>query len=178
MKRRRGLVRAAPVLLVGLLACGGADRSPAAGGSASLPAPPRLGFAARGIRYGFTTESGKRREIEVDAVGTLPGRISGLRVPLLDGLVLEGVRVVEDGAVVKSISRLAIDPFAAAVRWRRGAEWPPEVIALAEALANVVSRRPGAKPPVSPRSNPTAGSAGRRRSSASPGQRSSRRRRP
>jgi len=164
MKRRRGLARAGSLLLAGLLACGSTDRAPAGGDAASLPATPKPGFAARGIRYGITTESGKRREIEVDAVGTLPGRISGLRVPLLDGLVLEGVRVVEDGTVVKSISRLAIDPFTAAVRWRRGAEWPPEIIALAETLANVVGRMPGPSPAVSPRSNPTAGSAGRRRS--------------
>jgi hypothetical protein len=151
MKRRRAFFRAKPLLLAGLLACGGADRPPAAGGDPSLPAPPRPVFAARGIRYGITTESGRRRAIEVDAVGTLPGRISGLRAPLLDGLVLEGVRVIEDDIVVKSISRLAIDPFAAVVRWRREAEWPPEVIALAEALASVVGRRPNAKPSISVR---------------------------
>lgn len=176
--RRQGLVRAGPLLLAGLIACGSTDRPPAAAGDPTLAAPPKPGFAARGIRYGITTESGKRREIEVDVVGSLPGRISGLRVPLLDGLVLEGVRVAEDGAVVKSISRLAIDPFAAAVRWRRGADWPPEITALADALANVVGRRPGPSPSVSPRSNPMAGSAGRRRSSASPGRRSSRRHHP
>lgn len=169
MTRRRGLRIAGSLLLASLIACEVAGRPDPAMGDPSLPEPSKAGFAARGVRYGFTTERGERREIEVDAVGALPGRVLGLRIPLLDGLVLEGIRIVEGGTVVKSISRLAIDPFAATMSWRRSGGAPPEVLALAESLASVVGRGPAPKRSVSPRSQPTAGSAGRGRASASRG---------
>lgn len=146
MKRGWCISCASLALLSTLLGCRAGDRGRETEGDGQRSAPSRPSFVARGIRYGAAAEGGQRREIEVDTVAPLPGRISGLRVPLLDGLVLDGVRIRADGVVVRRISRLEIDPFRVTLARRGSAAVQPELAGLAEALANVVGRRPDGRP--------------------------------
>jgi hypothetical protein len=103
--------------------------------------PPAIQLEARGIRTSATTEDGRHREIQVEVVRPLPGRIGGLRAPALDGLTLEGVRVVEDGVVVAETARVDVDPFAGSAHRQRALKKTPEAAALVDALGGLVTRK-------------------------------------
>lgn len=144
MSGLRGRLLWRPAWVGLLLACNSGEPAIPSASGATPGRTPAIQLEARGIRTGVTTEDGRRREIQVDAVRPLPGRIGGLRAPALDGLTLEGLRVIEDGVVVAEAARVDIDPFAGSVHRQRALKQTPEVAALVEALGGVIAREHGA----------------------------------
>ena len=127
-------------VLVVALALGACGDLAAPGEPSPPPAhgPGVRTLVARDLRMGVTAPDGSRRRVRIDRVRLVPGRLAGLRVPVLDAVAFEGVRVSPDAGQEPSGIDVRVGPYGL-LPDGPGHALPAEVQALLEGLAKLSS---------------------------------------